>query len=54
MPLLIRDYNPGLPDALIRLGFLASQSQSLIDRLVERLVDQAVRVTVPGECGDRL
>ena len=43
LPLLIRDYNPNLPDALIRLGRLAGQTQSLVDRLVERLMDRAVR-----------
>ena len=48
MPLLIANYNPGLPDALIRLGALASQTQSLIDGLVERLSDRAVRLTSQG------
>lgn len=43
MPLLIRDYNPNLPDALIRLAALAGQTQALVDRLVERLAERAVR-----------
>ncbi|HBO42698.1 MAG TPA: tRNA lysidine(34) synthetase TilS, partial [Planctomycetaceae bacterium] len=41
LPLLVERFNPAIDEALLRLGGLAGEVQSIIDDLVEELVDQA-------------
>ncbi len=43
LPLVARHYNPGVADALLRLGCLADDVQSVIDDLADQLQDRAVR-----------
>ncbi len=42
-PLLAERFNPGVVEALLRLGALAGQSQTIIDRLVEDLAERSLR-----------
>ena len=43
LPLLAARYNRSITDALLRLGELAGQSQTLIDEFVERVAEQCLR-----------
>lgn len=47
LPLLDRDYHPGVADAIVRLGSLAGEAQAVVDRLVERILDRAATVEGP-------
>lgn len=47
LPLLARDYNPNVADALLRLCQLAESAQSIIDRLTSDLIDANVRFESP-------
>ncbi|HEV3137191.1 MAG TPA: tRNA lysidine(34) synthetase TilS [Pirellulales bacterium] len=55
LPLVKRDYSPGVVDSLLRLANLAADAQRVIDRLVAALFEQSVvvhdaqRVTI--DCG---
>ncbi len=47
LPQLARQYNTGVIDALLRLGSLAGQVQSVVDELVDELVAQHVEADEP-------
>ncbi len=47
LPQLARQYNTGVLDALLRLGTLAGQVQSVVDELVDELVRQHVEADEP-------
>jgi tRNA(Ile)-lysidine synthase len=42
LPQLARDYNPGVADALLRLGQLAGEAQGVLEPLIDKLFEQAV------------
>ena len=42
LPLLAEQFNPGVTDALLRLGSLAGEVQTVVDSLVDRLAGQCV------------
>jgi tRNA(Ile)-lysidine synthase len=42
LPLLAREFNPGVVDALLRLGRLASEAQAVIEAVVEDLCQRCV------------
>lgn len=42
LPKLAADFNPGVVDALLRLGSMAREAQEVIDRLVDELSDRCV------------
>jgi tRNA(Ile)-lysidine synthase len=44
LPWLAEQFNPGVKDALLRLGTLAGEAQAVVDSLVEGLLEAAVRV----------
>jgi len=48
LPLLARQYNPRVADALRRLGTLAGEAQEVIDREVQRLQECYVGALQPG------
>jgi tRNA(Ile)-lysidine synthase len=43
LPHLAERFNPGVVDALLRLGTLAAESQTIIDRLVDDLAERSLR-----------
>jgi tRNA(Ile)-lysidine synthase len=43
LPRLAERFNPGVADALMRLGTLAGQAQAALDRWVAELLDRCVR-----------
>ena len=49
LPLLARDYNAGVHDALLRLGALAGEAQEAIDEQVQELAVRCVRFASPQE-----
>jgi tRNA(Ile)-lysidine synthase len=49
LPLLARDYNPRVIDALVRLSSLASETQATIDGLVAELAARCVVRREPGQ-----
>ena len=49
LPMLAKRFNPSVDQALLRLGSLAGELQSLIDRLVERLFQEAVTCATDGQ-----
>ena len=49
LPQLAAQYNPGVVEALLRLGGLAGEAQAVIDGLVGELLDRCVRAESP-EC----
>src|SRR5262249_13586329 len=49
LPRLAADYNPQIREALLRLGGLAGEAQSVIEALVSQLADAAVKVAPSGE-----
>jgi tRNA(Ile)-lysidine synthase len=48
LPLLAEQFNPGVVDAVLRLGTLASEVQAVVRPLVERLRHEATVPTAPG------
>jgi tRNA(Ile)-lysidine synthase len=52
LPQLAEQFNPGVADALLRLGRLAGEAQAIIDRLVDTLGQR--HVTIEPPCGARL
>ena len=48
LPLLLAHYNPAVVDALLRLGELAGESQSLIDAMVRDVAQRCLRRVGPG------
>jgi len=48
LPLLRKHFNPGVDDALLRLGALAGQSQAAIDWFIDRRIDECVRFESSG------
>ena len=49
LPELAAEFNPGVVDALLRLGRLAGEAQSIVDKLVSDLADRCVIVRSPTE-----
>ena len=49
LPLLTAHYSPTIVDALLRLGELAGEAQSLIDSMAENVTEQCLRRFSPGE-----
>lgn len=47
LPSLARDYNPNVVEALLRLGQLAGEAQSIIDSLVDQLISRVVTFNDP-------
>ncbi len=45
LPMLAQHFNPSVDQALLRLGSLAAELQTLIDPLVERLLQESVTTT---------
>jgi tRNA(Ile)-lysidine synthase len=43
LPLLARQFNPEILDALLRLGVLAGEAQAVLDRQLDALADRCVR-----------
>lgn len=48
MPRLQKQFNSGVVEALLRLGTLAGQSQSVVDEMVEQWFDRCVTIKGPG------
>ena len=49
LPQLREQYNPGVIEALIRLGTLAGEVQTVVDTLVDDLAEQCIREDQPGQ-----
>jgi tRNA(Ile)-lysidine synthase len=50
LPQLAQNYNAGIVDALLRLGTLAAESQSVVDALADALIDRAVHCSGQEAC----
>ena len=48
LPQLAEQFNAGIVEALLRLGTLAAESQSVVDALVDDLIDRAVHPAGPA------
>lgn len=48
LPMLAEGFNPGVVEALLRLGTLAGEVQTVVDRLVEELAARSVVARTPG------
>jgi tRNA(Ile)-lysidine synthase len=49
LPLLAREYAPGIVDSLLRLGQVAGQVQAMVGPLATELLDRATRSRSEGE-----
>ena len=54
LPGLADRFNPGVVDALLRLGHLAGEAQTVVDRIVEGLLEACACEAVPGPVRIRL
>lgn len=50
LPLLSREYNPQIAEALRRLGRQASEAQETLDALAEDLLERVLESSTAGEC----
>ncbi len=48
LPTLAKQFNPNVVDALLRLGTLAGEAQSVIEAIVGDLIDRHVKTNSPG------
>ena len=48
LPLLSEQYNPGIQEAVLRLGQLAGEAQIIVDRMVDTWMEARVRVHSPS------
>ena len=49
LPLLARDYNPHVADALLRLGQVSADAQSIVEQAIESFAERCVRIVSATE-----